>query len=277
MSDQTIKNRGEFQQRGFLTRPEVEAIIGQKMSHTREVMNVGNAIRSLNFETGVAGFQIDANGNAEFNDATMRGTIVADDGTIGGWTIGDTSLSAEDNLIVLNSSGSITMGSSAGTITTELSNNLITWKVGSTDNAIIRLLSGSGGPFAGATLRFNVGGINADSVDLDFIWSSSDTGVFRPASDDTINLGDNTQWFNEVHYDTLVAHTQPAVARSEAFPMLKSIMNDREGRLDKAKLHSKLRVGTGKNAGLKTDVLLLAAVEAVSELEERVKELENAN
>jgi hypothetical protein len=43
--------------------------------------------RSPDFVSGSAGWQIDADGSAEFNDITARGTITATAGEIGGWTI----------------------------------------------------------------------------------------------------------------------------------------------------------------------------------------------
>ncbi|HUV88178.1 MAG TPA: LamG-like jellyroll fold domain-containing protein [Anaerolineae bacterium] len=43
--------------------------------------------RSPNFVSGSAGWQIEADGSAEFNDVVVRGTIYADVGEIGGWTI----------------------------------------------------------------------------------------------------------------------------------------------------------------------------------------------
>jgi hypothetical protein len=43
--------------------------------------------RSPDFVSGSAGWQIDADGSAEFNDVTVRGTIYAEAGEIAGWTL----------------------------------------------------------------------------------------------------------------------------------------------------------------------------------------------
>ena len=46
-----------------------------------------NSLQSGNFVAGSAGFRIQDTGNAEFSDVTVRGTIYANTGTIGGFTI----------------------------------------------------------------------------------------------------------------------------------------------------------------------------------------------
>ena len=68
---------------------------GQEFAHYgRDGARVGNikitpsTLESVNFSLGSAGFQIKANGNAEFNDITVRGTIYSSQGEIGGWSIG---------------------------------------------------------------------------------------------------------------------------------------------------------------------------------------------
>lgn len=44
-------------------------------------------IKSANYYAGVNGWKVDAVGNAEFNTATIRGSVYATTGTIGGWVI----------------------------------------------------------------------------------------------------------------------------------------------------------------------------------------------
>jgi len=53
-------------------------------------------IRSTNWVEGVSGFRIQDDGNVEFNQLVVRGTVYASRGEIGGWTIGPTSLYATD-------------------------------------------------------------------------------------------------------------------------------------------------------------------------------------
>jgi hypothetical protein len=53
-----------------------------------------NSIQSGNYAGGVRGFKIGDNGDVEFQNATLRGTIYANYGIIGGWTIASTSLSS---------------------------------------------------------------------------------------------------------------------------------------------------------------------------------------
>lgn len=47
-------------------------------------LSVGAYIESTNYQSGKTGFIIHANGNAEFQNATVRGTVYATSGTIGG-------------------------------------------------------------------------------------------------------------------------------------------------------------------------------------------------
>lgn len=53
-------------------------------------LQVGAFIQSSNFQSGQAGFNIDANGTAEFNNVVVRGTVFADAGAIGGNLIDST-------------------------------------------------------------------------------------------------------------------------------------------------------------------------------------------
>jgi len=62
-------------------------------------------LQSANYSAGSAGWQINNAGAAEFNEVTVRGTIVADNGDVGGWIISADSIqSAADgnNRIELN-------------------------------------------------------------------------------------------------------------------------------------------------------------------------------
>jgi hypothetical protein len=47
----------------------------------------GSEIQSNGFSSGSSGFRISANGNAEFNNVIVRGTIEASGGNIGGWDL----------------------------------------------------------------------------------------------------------------------------------------------------------------------------------------------
>jgi hypothetical protein len=68
---------------------------GQILSqYTRSGATVGNiqvtptSIQSLNYNSGNKGFQINSNGNAEFNNVKVRGNVTALSGNIGKWVIG---------------------------------------------------------------------------------------------------------------------------------------------------------------------------------------------
>ena len=66
-----------------------------------------NSLSSGNYVTGTTGFLIRDDGFAEFSNVTVRGNIYASSGTIGGWTIGSTSLYG-------TTTGSIMTGASVG-------------------------------------------------------------------------------------------------------------------------------------------------------------------
>jgi hypothetical protein len=71
-------------------------------------------IMSGNFKTGVSGWQILANGDAEFNNITARGSIFATSGTIGGFVITATDIHSVTNNITIDSAGTITVGTTTG-------------------------------------------------------------------------------------------------------------------------------------------------------------------
>lgn len=58
------------------------------------IILVNNVISSSNYSSGVSGWQISNTGSAEFNNVTVRGTIVSSNGTIGGFTLSSNTLSA---------------------------------------------------------------------------------------------------------------------------------------------------------------------------------------
>jgi len=62
----------------------------------------GGYIQSDDFVGGSAGFQING-GTAEFNDVVVRGTVYAESGEIGGWSIGTYTLTADSGAVGLNS------------------------------------------------------------------------------------------------------------------------------------------------------------------------------
>jgi hypothetical protein len=91
--------------------------LGEEFSHFgRNDARVGkirvtpSTLESVGYQSGSSGFQIKADGNAEFNNVTVRGTIYSQVGEIGGWTIGATELSGGD--ASLKSTGRLELGTS---------------------------------------------------------------------------------------------------------------------------------------------------------------------
>ncbi len=95
----------------------VIANLGIILNSSTQVIEVGNVagshilidganeyIRTSTYNPGVTGFNIDTDtGDAEFNNATMRGTIYATAGAIGGWTIGASALTDTAGVVGLSS------------------------------------------------------------------------------------------------------------------------------------------------------------------------------
>ena len=73
-----------------------------------------NDIYSANYVQGQNGWKLFYNGNFEANNGTFRGNITATSGTIGGWTIGATTLTG--GITTLNSNGNITGATITGGI-----------------------------------------------------------------------------------------------------------------------------------------------------------------
>jgi hypothetical protein len=69
------------------------------------IVLVNNYISSNNYSAGTSGWIVSNTGSAEFNNVTVRGTVVSNAGTIGGWVVGNTSISksiTDANTIVTN-------------------------------------------------------------------------------------------------------------------------------------------------------------------------------
>lgn len=69
------------------------------------IVLVNNYISSNNYSANTAGWIISNTGSAEFNNVTVRGTVVSNSGTLGGWVVGNTSISksiTDANTIVTN-------------------------------------------------------------------------------------------------------------------------------------------------------------------------------
>src|SRR3990167_8339014 len=70
----------------------------------------GSKMQSVNFKTGVSGWELTPDGNLEANDGNFRGTITATTGTIGAWSINATSIytGTEDHSGYTANAGDIT-------------------------------------------------------------------------------------------------------------------------------------------------------------------------
>lgn len=111
----------------------------------------------------------------------------------GGWQLRPNNVNGDSAIIFKNSSSSLEM------------TEALTFLVSTTQNADIRVASGSSPISSGVDLRITVGGTSGatNAVWLDLIWTANNTGKFVPGSGDTMDLGDSSQFFNEINYKTL--------------------------------------------------------------------------
>lgn len=72
---------------------------------------LADGLQSGNFVEGSTGFRIQDNGDVEFNDLTVRGTIFATGGEIGGWTITEDMIYATDNGGIIQTGEDVGIGS----------------------------------------------------------------------------------------------------------------------------------------------------------------------
>ena len=90
-----------------ITNENVDAIVGSGAvgfdQTTMDVLHDNQDMKSSDFVTGSAGWQIKGDGSAEFSDIVVRGTIYATLGEIGGFTIGATTISSASDEIILDS------------------------------------------------------------------------------------------------------------------------------------------------------------------------------
>ena len=138
---------------------------------------------------GATTFSIDA----VTGDATFAGTLSSPDGTIGGSTISATSISTS-GMIMDSANDEFLIGTASNRIISMEATGL-EYYVGTTRNASISL-SGTN------ILGINAGG-NTTPILVLFERTGVSTGVVRPDSGDTIDLGNATTFWNDVSYKTL--------------------------------------------------------------------------
>lgn len=169
------------------TNPDYQNVFeGMSPNYLRDGYVYGD-IRSSNYVSGSAGWIIKANGDVEFSNGTFRGTLAAATGTIGGFTIGATSLTA-------TTTGSIFQTASSGTRLV-ISNNRVTSYVGS--NIASELLPDA------LQIYTSAGVASAKISDLTVKFPNSGIedigGAVYPAVTATHNLGLSSRRWNTVY------------------------------------------------------------------------------
>lgn len=104
------------------------------------IVLVNNIIRSNVFTSGSAGWRISNDGTAEFSNVVVRGNIFSNVGTIGGWTLSNTSINSGSTYLYSN--GQITNGGFT------LSNTGVLTATGANINGVITSTSGTIGGWA---------------------------------------------------------------------------------------------------------------------------------
>lgn len=227
-----------------------------------------------------APFRVSMSGNAVLNNATLTGTITATTGLIGGWTIGATSLSAGS--MTIDSSAVITAGDGTDHVRLSGVSQTLTLRnsgknriiLGGADSALYIYDSDGNQAVRFMSDAANRGeflvGAAATQFQLELAKLTDGTAVIRPATTGW-SLGTSTDYFVEIHYKTLVAHTPAVPEQKRAVEIVKSVKRLPDGKLDKNSLPEEIKHG---ETGMKPDNLLMAVVGAVQNIEERLSALE---
>jgi hypothetical protein len=88
VEERVLNPRGIRVQANAITANEIAAGTITANELSSNIILVNNIIKSNGFQSGSVGWAIYSNGNAEFSNVTMRGTVISNSGTIGGWTLG---------------------------------------------------------------------------------------------------------------------------------------------------------------------------------------------
>jgi hypothetical protein len=160
---------------------------------------IKNFIRSENWQPKKIGFYINGQtGYAEFSNVYVSGDIQALTGTIGGFTIGATTIIGGE--LTLNSAGLIKIGE--GVQNYRLQTFGIIYYINDTINGALYLNSGTD-PFTTGEMILQVGS-DAGGLQTKLSCTGGDIGNFSPGSGDTIDLGTASNYWNEINYKTLI-------------------------------------------------------------------------
>jgi hypothetical protein len=132
---------------------------------------IGGILKSANY-TATDGWRITPDGNAEFNNALLRGTIYADAGLIGGFTITDSQIlginPATGSGIMLNKSGAFSLGSYTSKLSFDPADNTLRYSgslnVKSSTNPYVSRMEITDRcikVFEGGVLRIQIGDLSA--------------------------------------------------------------------------------------------------------------------
>lgn len=165
-TDQTFADNGI---QGF----KIDSLSVNKL--TAGSLRVDSYIQSTDYVAGVSGWRISGDGDAEFDDGTFRGTIDADSGTIGGFTIGATTLSAV-----------------SGGNTTTLSSGSTAFAAGPTGSPTVTITQAGVLTAAGAVI--NGSGLNNQEI-------------FGDGSDGTVTISGDTTLARDMFYDVLTINS----------------------------------------------------------------------
>ena len=194
MEQYNPKNPDEFKQENL--EPPVPEPLNIIPVPDGSVVDKGS-LSSPNYRKGQVGWRLRSDGGFEDTDGVFTGEITALSGIIGGFTIGQTDIVGGD--LTLDSSGFIIMVQSIGNL--KISSSGIEFRVTTATNAAIRLYSGSNPVAAGVDMRFSVGGLAGNAAEISLVYTAANTGKLIAV--DTIDIGDASNYFNEINYKTL--------------------------------------------------------------------------
>lgn len=162
----------------YVTRDGVLGLISSSLTNFTEISRVQRGLlQSGNFVSGSTGWRLLATGDFEGNNGTFRGTITATTGTIGGFTIAATTVSATNLTLTSGAANTANIAVGTGSNTAGLNS-----ANGSTDIAIW-----AGDTFANrATAPFRVtagGAVTASNITAT---AQPGSNVFQPTTLDTL-------------------------------------------------------------------------------------------
>ena len=160
--------------------------VGDSQSSAILIDGNDKVIKSSNYASASAGWEIDSTGHAEFNDVTVRGTVYASDGSFTGAIYANSGYLSQLSVIDTLTVGDATHSGLIHSYSTDSSGNAM-WEIDSTGSAVFRNISALGG---------TLGALNV--VDTLTVGASGAQGVIQSYN---YSPGAGTGWYIDSNGD----------------------------------------------------------------------------